>query len=387
MVVKENTADGISSAFKRLFGLEGTLFRAPGRINLIGEHTDYNEGFVLPGAIGREIYFALSLREDQEIHLHSYDFDDFYQGKVSALYRSEKGWADYIIGMVKILADHGYTTRGFNCVFGGNIPIGAGLSSSAALESGLGFALSELNEWHLDRLQLAQYGRLSENTFIGVNSGIMDEFAVLYGLENKVIRLDCRSLDYEYYPLNLTNITVALCKTHVGHSLAATEYNLRRKQCEQGVAIVQTLFPEVKSLRDVDEEMLEAVKPEMDRTIYFRCRHVVDENQRVIDACNYLQTGDITDFGLCMYGSHAGLQHLYEVSCPELDFLVDQTRENPIVLGSRMMGGGFGGCTINLVIESELEKFSQTMQEAYKQRFHVDLPIYVAKLVDGVSYL
>ncbi len=377
----------ISQKFEELYGSSPLLVRSPGRINLIGEHTDYNEGFVLPAAIDKEMVIAVAKSDAATCRLYSYDLKESFEFGINKLLPSEPGWANYIMGVVDQLQKAGYTVGNFDCVFGGDIPIGSGLSSSAALECAAGFALAELFNLQVERTQMARYAQLAEHTFAGVMCGIMDQFASLMGKEDHALRLDCRSLEFSYFPIQLKDFQLVLCDTRVKHSLASSEYNTRRMECEQGVAAVQVLYPEVHSLRDVTPAMLEEVKHQIEEVVYRRCRFVLEENERLLTGCELLESGDIIGFGRKMYGSHEGLSGMYEVSCPELDFLVAFTKETDAVVGSRMMGGGFGGCTINLVAKDEKETFIRNVTAAYKEAFNIDLETYEVSIADGTSVI
>ncbi|MCC9169205.1 galactokinase, partial [Pontibacter harenae] len=361
------------------------VVRSPGRVNLIGEHTDYNEGFVLPAAINKEIFFALAPNGTDTLRFFSHDLGESAEFGLNGVSRSDIGWANYLLGVVAQLQGAGLEVRGFDLVFGGNVPIGAGLSSSAAVECGLAFALNHVFGLGLERFEMVKMAQRAEHAYAGVMCGIMDQFASMFGRRDHAVKLDCRSLAYEYYPLDMSGYRIVLCDTQVKHSLASSEYNTRRRECEQGVAILNKHYPEVRSLRDATLQMLERHQSEFDPVVYRRCRYVVSENGRVEEACGHLQRGEMEAFGERMYASHEGLQHDYEVSCPELDFLVDQSRGDEAVLGARMMGGGFGGCTINLVRTEQVERFTERMGRAYGQEYGVELKTYIADIVDGSS--
>ena len=378
--------DTVLQAYRAYFTGDPLIIRSPGRINLIGEHTDYNEGFVLPAAIDKEITLALAANgTPYAVRLFATDMEASYEFDLREFSPSPRGWPNYLMGVVKVLQETGVDIPGFDCAFGGNIPIGAGLSSSAALECGIGFGLNELLGLGLDAPAIARIGQQAEHQFVGVKCGIMDQFANMHGKANHAIRLDCRSLSYQHFPLHLSDCLVVLCNTRVSHSLASSAYNTRREQCEAGVAVMQRHMPAIRSLRDADPALLAGCRSEMDPIVFQRCSYVIAENQRVNDACAHLEAGDLAAFGQQMYASHQGLQHEYEVSCPELDFLVDQTRALPGVLGARMMGGGFGGCTINLVARDAIEAFSQTITAAYTRQFDQAPEIYVANVAEGTS--
>ncbi|QMU26767.1 galactokinase [Adhaeribacter radiodurans] len=375
----------IVARFKELYGSQPVVVRSPGRVNLIGEHTDYNNGFVLPAAINKEIYFAVAPNNTNTFRVYSFDLNEQAEFSLDQVKKSDINWANYLLGVIAQIQKAGHQLPGFDVVFGGNIPIGAGMSSSAAIECGLGYALNHIFNLSIEKLDLVKMGQKAEHEFAGVMSGIMDQFANTFGKKNHVVKLDCRSLDYQYYPFEISDYRIVLCDTQVKHSLASSEYNTRRQECEAGVELLQKYYPEVQSLRDATEEMLAAHEQEFDPIIYKRCRYVVQEDNRVEAACHDLEKNDLVAFGQKMYASHQGLQHDYEVSCPELDFLADLARQDEAVLGARMMGGGFGGCTINLVKLSGLDAFTQKMAEAYQQQFNITLKTYVAEIVDGTG--
>jgi galactokinase len=358
------------------------LICSPGRVNLIGEHTDYNEGFVLPAAIDKAIYLAVGPRSDNELHFVAYNIKKTYRGSLSDLSHTHS-WADYLLGVVAQFRQAGYQIGGFNCVFGGTIPMGAGLSSSAALENGVGFALNELFGLGLDRITILKLSQRAENEFVGAKVGVMDMFASMMGKADHVIKLDCRSLEYTYAPLRMDGISIVLCDSRVKHSLVTSEYNTRRAECEAGVRFLKTFYPDIKSLRDVTMPMLDQHLRDTEPHIYRRCAYVVQENQRLLDGVAALEANDIAAFGQLMYGSHEGLSKWYEVSCPELDILVDIARRHPGVLGARMMGGGFGGCTINLVREEALEDFTNLITKQYRASTGKDTYLHVCKIQDG----
>ncbi len=375
----------IISAYKNRFSNKPIVVCAPGRVNLIGEHTDYNSGFVLPASIDKAIFLAMSKNDLGIIRLHSVDMTpDYVEIPVSENYtKSEISWSNYIIGVVDELKKAGHKIEGFDCVFGGDVPIGAGLSSSAALEGGVAFGLSHLYDLNLSKLEMTKAAMQAENNFVGVNCGIMDQFASLHGKKDKVIKLDCRSLEYEYYPFSWDDIRILLCDTKVRRTLDGSEYNNRREQCEKGVQIIKEKYPEVETLRDVTHRQLESEKDKMDDVIYARCLYVLNENKRVLDACQDLVNEDLIGFGDKMYESHRGLKKNYEVSCRELDALVDATKELNSVLGARMMGGGFGGCTINIVKLEKLEETKAAIRDYYKKKMGIEPDFHVAKIGSG----
>jgi galactokinase len=330
---------------------------------------------------------ALSRRDDDELHIISLDFNQTYTGSIRRISPSGMHWPDYILGVVEQLQSMGCPTGGFNLVFGGDIPPGAGLSSSAALECATAFALNELFGLSLDRLTMVKLSQAAENEFVGLKCGIMDMFASMFGQKEQVIRLDCQSLAYTYFPFRMDGIRILLLDSRVKHSLASSQYNVRRQQCEAGIRLVQKIHPAVRSLRDVTMEMLQECVAPADDLIWNRCSYVVEENARLQAATEDLQRGDLASFGGRMYGSHDGLSRKYEVSCPELDFLVDQVREEPGVLGARMMGGGFGGCTINLVKEDAIDGLVQRLAPFYRKTMNKEMKVYIARIEDGTSTL
>jgi galactokinase len=375
--------ENIRNRFKAAFDKTPLLVRSPGRVNLIGEHTDYNEGFVLPAAIDKEIVCAIAPNYSNSVRAIAYDLQDSYAFEVSTLKRSEKGWPDYIMGVIDQFDKMGLKIEGFDCVFGGNIPMGAGLSSSAAMECAFAYALNVTFGHNLSKLDLALMGQRAENEFVGVKCGIMDQFASVHGKTNQVIKLDCKTLEFEYYDLVMDHYRIVLCDTQVKHSLASSEYNTRRSECEAGVSLMKKYFPAINSLRDLSVEQISEHREEFDPVIYRRCRYVIEENNRVVDACSKLQQGDIEGFGQDMYHSHEGLSNDYEVSCDELDFLYKTARGLKGVLGARMMGGGFGGCTINLVKIEHLSEFVEDMTRAYHEAYNVALKTYTVKIEGG----
>ena len=376
----------VYSEFQQRFAYEPLLVRAPGRVNLIGEHTDYNGGFVLPAAVDKEIAFAVGLNGGSNIRLMAHDLGETFElADVAEISPSDTHWANYLLGVAAQLQQRGVAVPGFDCVFGGNIPMGAGMSSSAAVECGVAFALNQLLHAGLDPMELAHVAQRAEHTYAGVKSGIMDQFASLFGREGQVIRLDCRSLEYTYFPFDTQAARIVLCNSGVKHSLASSEYNTRRQECERGVAVLQQHYTGITSLRDATLPQLEAHRAELGDPVFRRCAYVVQENARVTAATRHLEAGDLAAFGQEMYASHAGLRDDYEVSCVELDVLVEAAQAVPGVFGARMMGGGFGGCTINLVAPELVEPFIASVSAAYHQRFGLKLETYQTTIVAGVG--
>lgn len=378
----------VKNRFWRIFKVEPLLIFSPGRVNLIGEHTDYNGGFVLPAAIDKGIIFALAQSQFDESKWHALDKNEVFTTDLHGeIENPELGWQDYLLGIVHQLRSEGYEITNFNCVFSGNIPIGAGMSSSAALESGLIVGLDHMMKWGINRLKMAKICQATENRFIGVQSGIMDQFASLLGKENQVVKLDCRSLEYEYFPFDQDEVRIVLCDTGVRRELASSEYNIRKKQCEDGVRVLQDIESSITSLRDVGLEFLKKHGAVLDEVIYNRCRYVVEENERVRKACRYIEERDMRGLGELMFLSHDGLRDLYEVSCKELDILVQEANLQEEVLGARMMGGGFGGCTINLVEKGGLEQFKEKMTANYKKQVGIDLRMYEVVISEGTELM
>jgi len=376
----------IYNAFLEKYNGNPVLVQSPGRINLIGEHTDYNDGLVLPAAINKYIFFAVAKNNTEMVNVFSYDFNDSISFSINDIKRSDTSWVNYIIGVINEIQKSGKEINGFNLVFGGDIPIGAGLSSSAALETGLAFVLNDIFDLALSSFDIVKLSQKAENNFVGVNCGIMDQYAVVYGKENNVFRIDCRSLEHQYFPFKSTEYQLLLCNSNVKHSLVESQYNNRRKQCEIGVEILQKHYPSIRKLRDVSVDMLLKHEKEFDADVFAKCSYVVEENTRVIKACKALNNDDIKSFGSYMYQTHEGLSVKYNVSCKELDFLVDFTKEYEEVYGSRMMGGGFGGCTLNIIRKDFKDKFIELLSGKYKNEFNIDVDFYDIDIVDGTKY-
>lgn len=361
------------------------MISAPGRINLIGEHTDYNEGYVLPAAINKSILFGINKNDVNTYRFYASDLDEYYETNTLSKEAIDKTWAAYFIGVLAQFEAKGIQLSGIDCVFGGNIPLGAGLSSSAAIECGFAFGLNKIFNSNLPKYDLALMAQKAEHEYAGVQCGIMDQYASFFGKQNHVFRLDCRSHEHQYFPFDMNDFVIALVDTGVKHELASSEYNLRRQECEKGVAVIQKFKPSIKALRDVDEAFMLKHKGDFDPLTFKRCNYVVKENKRVMDACNALETIDFHKLGQLMYQSHEGLANEYQVSCQELDLLVDLTRNLDFVYGSRMMGGGFGGCTINLLERENKEQFQQIITETYQSNTGKIPNIYFVELSNGVS--
>lgn len=373
----------LRKAFKDVFQTEPVLVKSPGRINIIGEHTDYNEGFVMPAAINKAIYVAVSKREDGEIHLYSESYQQAYQSSVSAIEKSARGWANYVLGVADQLVKRGYKIAGFNLYLDGNVPLGAGLSSSAALECATAFAIDHLNDLQISQMDLALISQKAEHVFAGVNCGIMDQFASVFGKKDHAVLLDCRSMEYEYIPLKLEGYKLVLLNTNVKHSLADSAYNKRRSQCEQGVAWIKAAHPEVNSLRDATVDMLKEHVETRDAEVFQKCKFVVEEISRIQQAAQSLKQGDLVALGKLMFATHDGLSKDYEVSCQELDFLVDYVKNLDFVPGARMMGGGFGGCTINIVKDEEIDSLISEISTLYSKAFGLTLDAYIVETDNG----
>jgi galactokinase len=402
----------IRTQFSNHFNYNAALVvKSPGRLNLIGEHIDYNHGFVLPAAIDKFIEVAIGKRADGAIHMVAVDLGETIIVPMHNLAPHATAWVNYIIGVV----DQVFNTKnnisniekdlatGFDICIQGNIPLGAGLSSSAALESAVLFALNELYSLSLTKMQMALMAQQAEHKFAGVHCGLMDMFASLHGQKNKAILLDCDSLAFTYYPLALNDYSIVLFDTQIKHALASSEYNTRRLECERGLRIIQKKYPTIKTFRDISPQQVEEclasnanTKNEMNEDkveetttiektakVYQRSKYVVEEIQRVQLAVQDLAKGDMQAFGKKMFETHKGLSSLYEVSCPELDFLVQAVSNNENVLGARMMGGGFGGCTINIIKKTAVEEITKKLSASYAQVMHKELAVYITSIEEG----
>lgn len=361
-----------------------SIFLSPGRINIIGEHVDYNDGFVLPAAINKYICFAISVNETSECTLITKDLNESYTFNLDvSIQPVEKMWANYILGVIHQLKEKGFSLKGFNVVFSSTIPMGAGLSSSAALECGIGYAMNTLFNLGLTKAEIALIGQKAEHTFAGVNCGIMDQFASVFGKKNKVIKLDCNTLEYEYHNANFKKYSLLLLNSNVKHTHLTSGYNVRRQEVEKGLSIIKQHFPEVKTFRNCTAIMVLELKEQLGEILFKRCNFVVNEIQRVQDAVGALEQSDFEKLGKLMTATHEGLSKEYEVSCDEIDFLVNAVQNEKSVLGSRMMGGGFGGCSINLVGKGTENELIARISEDYKNTFGIELNAYKVKISKG----
>jgi galactokinase len=373
----------VAERFRRHFRGTPLIVVSPGRVNLIGEHTDYNEGFVLPGATDKAVVFAVAPRSDGLCHFVSRDFDQEFRCEIGQFHRSPLRWPDYLQGVLDQFVKAGHPLRGLNCVFGGDVPIGAGMSSSAAIEGGLAFALNSLLGLGLESLTLVRMAQSAENEFVGVRCGIMDQFINIFGRARSVLKIDCRALTFETVPFEREDLRLVISDTQVRRELAASEYNVRRGQCEAGVDALRAHDPSLRSLRDVTLDLLREHRAEIDPVIFRRCEYVVRENIRVTEACAALARGDFAVLGGLMNLSHAGLRDDYEVSSPELNALVEAARRVPGVLGSRMMGAGFGGCTISLVEAEAVPEFETRVSRDYEAEAGRPPKIHVVRIEAG----
>ena len=376
--------DFVRSRFIKHFdGTTGSVYASPGRINLIGEHTDYNGGFVFPGAVDKGMIAEIKPNGTDIVKAYSIDLKDYVEFGLNEDDAPRASWARYIFGVCREMIKRGVEVKGFNTAFAGDVPLGAGMSSSAALESTYAYALNELfGEGKIDKFELAKVGQATEHNYCGVKCGIMDQFASVFGKEGSLIRLDCRSLEYQYFPFKPEGYRLVLVDSVVKHELASSAYNKRRESCENVVAAIKKTHPNVEFLRDCTMDMLNAVKEEVSEEDFMRAQYVIEEIQRVLDVCDALEKGDYEVVGQKMYETHYGMSKLYEVSCEELDYLNDIAFDCGVT-GSRVMGGGFGGCTINLVKNELYETFITTAKERFKEKFGRSPKIYDVVIGDG----
>ncbi|WP_010522076.1 galactokinase [Aquimarina agarivorans] len=359
---------------------------SPGRINLIGEHTDYNKGFVLPTAIDKHIVFQFKKNGTTDTcNVYSATFDKMLTFNLNEVAPSDKEWENYILGVVSQIQLRGKKLSGFDCIIESYLPMGSGISSSAALECGLAFGLNQIFNLGLEKIELVKIGQKAEHTYVGTQCGIMDQFASVMSQSGHVILLDCNSISHQMIPADFGDYQVLLLNTNVSHNLADSAYNTRVAECASVVEAIAKYYPDVTSLRGVNFEMLAEVTSEITPIAYKRARFVLEENERVNKAVEALKSKDLNTFGELMYGSHSGLQNDYEVSCEELDFLTAFSKDYDQVLGARMMGGGFGGCTINLIRKDGVESFVAEATKAYKEKFNIDLTSFTAVPSQGTA--
>ena len=378
----------VDNKFQELFHTTGVFYTSPGRINLIGEHTDYNGGFVFPGAIDKGMIAEIKPNGTGKVRAFAIDLNDYAEFGLTEEDAPKASWARYIFGVCRETIKRGGNIQGFDTVFAGDVPLGAGMSSSAALESTYAFALNELFDLGIDKFELAKIGQSTEHNYCGVNCGIMDQFASVFGQKGHLIRLDCRSLEYKYFPFDpeAAGYKLVLLDSVVKHELASSAYNKRRQSCENVVAAIKRNHPEVAFLRDATMDMLNEVKADVSAEDYMRAEYVIEEIQRVLDVCDALEKGDYEKKKKKMYGTHQGMSKLYEVSCEELDFLNDIAKECGVT-GSRVMGGGFGGCTINLVKADKYDAFVEKAFAEYTKKFGHEPKLYNVVISDGARRL
>ena len=368
----------IKAEFAQRFGEGGTMYASSGRINLIGEHTDYNGGFVFPGAIDKCIAAQIKENGTDKVRVYSIDIDDYAEFGLNEEDAPKAQWARYIFGVCRETIKRGGEVRGFDAVFAGNVPLGAGLSSSAALESCFAFAINDMyNDNKIDKFELARIGQSTEHNYCGVNCGIMDQFASVFGKKNCLMRFDCRSMEFQYFPFEPKGYKLVLVDSVVKHELVDSPYNKRRESCERVAAKLG-----IETLRDAEMEDLERIKAEISEEDYMRAEYVIGEKQRVLDVCAALEAGDYNTVGERMYQTHEGMSKLYEVSCEELDFLNDVAKECGVT-GSRIMGGGFGGCTINLVKDELYDNFIATAKAKFNEKYGHEPKVYDVIISDG----
>ena len=377
------------SGFKEHFGAEPeALMRAPGRVNLIGEHTDYNDGFVLPVAIDRDIMVASRSRDDALVRIYSLDFNALTEFSLNDIsHDSENAWSNYPRGVAHFLKEEGYELRGMEAVVTGNVPLEAGLSSSAAMEVVMAMTFEKITGLEIDPVKMALICQKAENQFVGVNCGIMDQFVSRMGKKDHALLLDCRELEFDLIPLNLEGVKIVVCNTSVKRGLLDSEYNKRRSECERGVKILDDFLPGIRALRDVDVDDFQKYHHHLPETTEKRCGYIVRENVRVLESVQAFEEGDLIRFGILMNESHIGLRDEYEVSCPELDAMVEIAWSTDGVIGSRMTGAGFGGCTVTLVAEDSLEDLVSKVNKEYPERTGLQPEIYICTAEDGAGSL
>jgi len=379
----------VSSHFAEQFGAKPVLVRAPGRINLIGEHTDYNNGFVLPAAVEHAIFFAIGKSDDADrCSLISLDFEDRYDFDLADMKPlPTDSWQNYILGVVAEIQKSGREVAGFNLVFSGNVPRGSGMSSSAALECGTCAGLNELFELGIPKVDMVKMSQMAEHHYAGVKCGIMDQFASMMGAKDQALLLDCQSLEYRHFPIELNDYSLLLCNSNVTHSLASSEYNVRRQQCEAGVSGLQKKFSGISSLRDVSMDQLNQMQSQLVEVVYRRCKYVIEENARVNEFTTALTQSDLVKAGEILKSAQLAMRDEYEITCPEIDFMADFANAHEDLLGARMMGGGFGGCTLNLIKKGREAAFIEALNEAYMDQFNQEITPIQVNISDGVSLI
>ena len=378
--------ENLKTIFTQFFKNDGFVYTSPGRINLIGEHTDYNGGFVFPGAIDKGIYAVIRPNGTETVNGYSVGYDAKWSFSIDENDQPKKHGSQYVHGVCREIQKRGYEIGGFDTVIAGDVPLGAGMSSSAALSSTFAFALNDLFNLGIDKFELARIGQDTEHNYCGVKCGIMDQFASIFGKKGHLMRLNCATMEYEYFPFNPKGYRLVLLDTRVKHELASSAYNKRRASCENVCAHIAAKHPEVKFLSDATMEMLEEVKNAISEEDYKRAEYVIGEKQRVLDVCEALEKGDYDTVGDRMYGTHHGMSKLYEVSCEELDFLNDVAKECGVT-GSRVMGGGFGGCTINLVKDELYDAFIDKAKQQFAARFGHEPKVYDVVISEGARKL
>jgi galactokinase len=377
----------LAQHFGKFFGGRPSIYRAPGRVNLIGEHTDYNDGFVMPAAVGFSTYVAIAARPDRKLVIHSEEFPGNFEFDLDRLPHRRTGpWCDYVLGVASVLCQRGHKLAGANLLVHGEVPIGAGLSSSAAIEVASALALMSLGETQLPLPDVAKLCHEAENSFVGARVGIMDQFVSCMGKAGHAFLLDCRSLEFKFVPIP-AGIQLVVCNTMVKHDLATGSYNTRREECEEGLRLFAKWNPSVRALRDVSVDLLDEHAQDLPATIWKRCSHVVHENQRTQDAVGALSAGDLGRVGQLMRESHCSLRDLYEVSCRELDIMVEAAQGLPGFCGGRMTGGGFGGCTVNLVREENAADFTAQISERFRAATGINPQVYICSAADGAQAL
>ncbi len=375
----------LAQKFEDIFGARPRIFRAPGRVNLLGEHTDYNDGFVMPCAIGFSTRVAISPRLDRKLVIRSEDFAEQLEFDLGQLPGQGAGvWSDYVLGIAVMLKAAGHPVSGANLLVRGEVPIGAGLSSSAAIEVASALALMSLNGTRLSLPEVAKLCQRTENEFIGARVGIMDQFVSCLGRAGHALLLDCRSLEFKLIPIP-EDIRLVICNTMVKHEHASGAYNRRREECDEGVSILRQWYPGATALRDISLTQLEQHRAEMPAVVYKRCLHVVSENQRVLEGGKYLADGEVAHFGGLMRDSHVSLRDLFEVSCRELDIMVEIAGSLEGFCGGRMTGGGFGGCTVNLVKAADASRFAGQIAERYQAKTGIKPDVYVCSAANGAK--